>query len=473
MTSRKMRRPQRLGDKGWTRRRVMGGAVAVMGGIMPGAACAHTGVARVPDHRRPGDRDDNAATIRALATRLPVHFPAGLGLAADGAYLLKAVPLLAGAIIQGDGPATVLRALPDAMAVLVAASGASGETLDGIVLRDLRIEGLVTATGFREHWNLVSLSGVDGVRIQRVQFVGFAGDGLYLGAEYGWPKREPRIIRNVIVRDCLFDGVNNDNRNGISVTGGSDITIEGCKFRRCSRSTMPGPIDFEPDPFSFYRIERVRVLNCDFEDCGGNVGQVCIAIPAVVPPPRDVRISGNSFRGYHGTGGDIVITINREPDAMMASMDCVIEKNIGVGGYSGIQIFSGKGILIRNNHWTRYKSRSLLGYTSASAGVMDVTISDRFDGCGWREGVALAVYKGDGVRLEGNIFTGTGNGGAGSAPLYIGTGRIRRLMLVRNDWRSNPDARGLIIVERGADYAPGTAKVTGNILPAGRILPNL
>ena len=283
-------------------------------------------------------------------------------------------------------------------------------------------------------------------------------------------KREPRIIRDVLVRDCLFDGINNDNRNAITVTGGTDIRIDRCHFRRCTRPDMPGPIDFEPDPFPFYRLARLQVTGCDFEDCGGNVGQIGLVVPAIVPLPRHVVMSGNTFRRYHGTGGDIAVTINRQPEADNPAMDCVIEDNVGTGGYGGVQIFSGKGIIIRRNRWTGYSSRSFLGFDQPTAGVMDVTISDRFERCGWREGVALAIYKADGVRLDGNHFAHSGNEGDGSAPLYIGKGRVRRLALLRNEWRDNTTAAP-VTIERDADYLSGTTEIAGNVLSAGQKLP--
>lgn len=439
------------------------------------ASCnAHTGEVRVSDLRRPGDPDDTAALTRALQLGTPVYCPAGQGSGPDGAYILRSVPLRSGATIRGDGEASVLRLARDARSALVGESPTAAAPLENIALRDLRIEGRVTETGFREHWNLVSLSGVSGVRIERVQFVGFASDGLYLGAEYGWPVREPRTIRDILVRDCVFDGVNNDNRNAISVTGGVDITIDRCRFTRCTRPTMPGPIDFEPDAFPFYRLERLRVTNCDFDNCGGNVGQIAFVVPAIVPPPRDVLISGNSFQKYHGTGGDVMMTIHRQPDAATLAMKCVIEDNVGTGGNSGFQIFSGKDIVIRNNRWTGYAGRSFLGFGEPTAGVMNIIVSgDKFTKCGWREGLALAVYKGDGIRLEGICFKQTGNGGPGSAPLYLGKDRVRRLSLLRNDWRDNPASPGLIIVEHGADYLPGSTQVTGNLVPDGRSLPAL
>lgn len=460
--------------QGWSRRRLLRSLAAVGAGLPATLGCqAPSRAASVPDYRRPGDRDDSAAVLRAMDAASTIHFPAGQGMASDGAYLLHEVPLRSGSTVHGDGPGSVLRATAaDTKAVLAAVSASTAAPLRDIVVRDLTIEGRVAQTGFREHWNTFQVSGVDGLKIERVAFVGFAGDGLCLCAEVAHAVgRDPRVIRNVLVSDCLFDGVANDNRNAISVTGGADITIDRCRFRRCTRPTMPGPIDFEPDPFPFYRLERLRVTNCDFEDCGGNVGQIAVIVPAIVPPPRGVLIANNRFRRYRGSGGDIAVSINREPDAGTRPMDCVIERNTGTDGYGGIHLFSGRGITVRDNHWTGYSGRGFVGYDAPDAGVRDVTVSDRFDRCGWRDGVALAVYKGDGVRLSGNRFTATGNNGAGSAPLYLGTGRIRRLALVDNDFRGNPDARGLIIVERGADYLTATGEVTGNLLPDKRRLP--
>lgn len=451
-----------------SRRHFLGGIAALAASLPLIAECRGQAAAmRVPDFRRPGDADDTAAALRAMQQGSILYFPAGGGSAPDGAYRLNALPLRSDVTLYGDSDRSVLRTTPAAMAALSIVSKTSTDPLTRITIRNLRIEGLVASTGFREHWNLISVSGVDGLNIEGVQFVGFAGDGLYLGAEFGWPVRSPRIIRNVVVRDCLFDGVNNDNRNGISVTGGFGILIDQCRFVRCTRPNMPGPIDFEPDAFAFYRLENLRVTNCSFEQCGGNVGQIAVTVPAVASPPRSILIANNRFRTYRGTGGDIAVSINREPTAALPSMDCVIENNDGDGGYGGFQIFSAKGVTIRGNQWRNYASRSFLGFTLPDAGVSDVTVSDRFDHCGWREGIALALYKGTDVTLSNNLFTGTGNGRPGSAPLYLGKGRIRGLSVVANDWRNNPQAVGLVTVENGADYRPATTRIESNLLPPG------
>lgn len=454
-----------------TRRHFLGGIAALASSLPLIADCQGQGATmRVPDFRQAGDADDTAAALRAMQQGSILYFPAGGGSAADGAYRLNALQLRSGVTLYGDGERSVLRTMPAAMAALSIVSRTNAAPLTQITIRNLRVEGLVTTTGFREHWNLVSVSGVDGLRIEGVQFAGFAGDGLYLGAEFGWPVRTPRVIRNVTVQNCLFDGLNNDNRNGISVTGGSGISIDRCRFMRCTRPNMPGPIDFEPDAFAFYRLENLRVTNCTFDQCGGNVGQIAVMIPAVVASPRSIVIANNRFRTYRGTGGDIAVSINREPTAATPSMDCVIENNDGDGGYGGFQIFSAKGVVIRGNHWRNYASRSFLGFPLPNAGVSSVSVSDRFERCGWREGIALALYKGTDVTLENNQFTDSGNGRPGSAPLYLGKGRIRGLAVLANDWRDNPRAIGLVTVEHGADYQPTTTRIENNLLPSGRKL---
>lgn len=463
------RRPSAL--RSLTRRHFLGGVAALATGLPLIASCRTQGAAiRVSDLRQAGDPDDTAAALRAMEQGTVLYFPAGAGSGEDGAYHLNGLQLRSGVTIYGDGERSVLRTTAAAMAALSIVSPTNSKPLTQIEIRNLRVEGLVTTTGFREHWNLISVSGVDGLQIEGVQFVGFAGDGLYLGAEFGWPVRTPRIIRNVIVRNCVFDGVNNDNRNGISITGGSGILIDRCRFVRCSRANMPGPIDFEPDAFAFYKLDNLQVTHCTFENCGGNVGQIAIVIPAIVAPPRFIRIANNQFRKYRGTGGDISVSINRQPTADTPSMDCVIENNDGEGGYGGFNIFSAKGVMIRGNQWRNYASRSFLGFTLSNAGVSDVMVSDNFQRCGWQEGIALSIYKGINVTLINSRFIDSGNGRPGSAPLYLGTGRIRGLSVIGNDWRDNPRAVGLVTIEHGADYRPNTTRLENNLIPFGRTL---
>ncbi len=450
-------------------------ALCLVLAVKPAVACASPTLSRfaVPGYRRAGDTDDTAATIRAMALGGITYFPAGGGSGPGGTYVLDAVPLRARSMLEGDGPRSILTPAREATAALRAMSQSPDQVLDDISLRNFRLEGSVSTSGFREHYHLVSMSGVSDVLIENIEFAGFSGDGLYLGAEHQAVSREPRTIRRIVVRHCLFDGVNNDNRNGISVTGGTDITIDRCRFWRCTRSNMPGPIDFEPDAYPFYSLRRLTVTNCQFEACGGNVGQIGFFVPPEVPLPQDVRIEGNSFRDYRGTGGDIVLAVNREPGAGSPSMNFLIEGNEGVGGNSGFRIYSGKGVVIRSNRWTEYKGHSHLGFNETKSGVRDIVVSDQFLRCGSISGLALAIHKGSNIALRQTVFRGTGNGRPTSAPVYLGPGRIRGLSMIDNDWRDNPASAGMIILERDTDLLPGTTRLAGNSVSEGRSIPSL
>jgi hypothetical protein len=85
---------------------------------------------------------------------------------------------------------------------------------------------------------------------------GFRGDGIIFGSGLN-DNAAPNTLTerhnvDVTVTNCYIDGVNNDNRNGISVIDGNGVTIENNYFTRCSRSNMPGAIDIEPDAGVFY-----------------------------------------------------------------------------------------------------------------------------------------------------------------------------------------------------------------------------
>lgn len=423
-----------------------------------------------PALRRRGDAGDTPAIARALATGQPVHLPAGGGSGPGGVYLVDMLDLPEGATISGDGATTVVRSTGPRVPNVFRVDG-SRVTTRGITLRDMVIEGHVLNGGFVEHHNLVNLSGVSDCLIENVTFRGFAGDGLYLGAEREGIERVPRQNARVTVRGCVFDGVNNDNRNGISVTGGSDIVIDRCRFVRCTRPDMPGPVDFEADGFAFYMFERISVTNCVFEGCGGNVGQVSLITPEQVRRlPRGVTISGNRFSRYRGSGSDVAIIVHRRPVASMPSMEVVIENNTGNDGRAGVRLYSGKGIIVRNNRWQRYLGQSFIGYTGHTDGCLDIQISDYFEECGTIDGAALGIYNAGAVTISASRFTRCGNEKPGASCILLAPGRSDGIVLADNDFLGN--APGVIPVRRNPEHvlARRPDVRSGNLSRSGRVL---
>lgn len=414
------------------RRHVLG-----MIGALPLLACNPASAAEPIDAstlRQRGDVGDTAALARALGSGRPVYLPAGGGSGAHGDYIVDMLALPDGATLAGDGPATILRSSSARVSSILHVDGIRPQTRN-ITLRKMTLAGYAASNGFVEHHNLLNMSGVADCLIEEMHFKGFAGDGIYIGAEREGPARLPRENARVTIRNCTFDGVNNDNRNGISVTGGLDISIDNCHFVRCTRPDMPGPIDFEADDFPFYVFDRLSVTNCTFERCGGNVGQVSIVTPARVRQvPRNIRITDNRFIGYVGTGSDVALTVHRPASTQMPDMNILIENNIGTDGRAGIRLYSGRGITIRGNRWTRYLGQMLIGYAEQDNGCIDVHVSDRFEQCGTVDGFALGVYNASNISIAESQFIDCGNRQPDSACILFGTGQSRNITIQDNDF---------------------------------------
>jgi hypothetical protein len=144
--------------------------------------------------------------------------------------------------LVGDGSGSVLQGRAGVI-LLQGLSPSPGTFLENIELRGLRLTGAVTKAGFAEHVHLVSIAGVRNLLVDDVHFIGFQGDGLYLGASTD----NSRHNLDVRVVNCTFDGIDKNNRNCISVIDGDGVSVRGCVFRRSSRRDMPGFIDVEPN----------------------------------------------------------------------------------------------------------------------------------------------------------------------------------------------------------------------------------
>lgn len=172
-----------------------------------------------------------------------------------------------------------------------------------IKIHDMTFEGEVAAAGFNPQFHFLSLNAVSDVEIFRTAFIGFRGDGVYLGSSQ--TADIERHNQNVIIHHCIFDGVNNDNRNGISIIDGSAVTIHNNKFIRCTRADMPGPIDVEPDLSVFALIKDIDVNNNEFDTCGG-VAIFQVYLPNGLDytvPAQNIRFTKNWIKANCLTAG--------------------------------------------------------------------------------------------------------------------------------------------------------------------------
>lgn len=407
-----------------------------------------------------GIADDSVAIQAAVTSHLNVYLPPGDYLCNDiinlreGSNLfgagMKATRIVRnGNNVGGQG-------------VLYANSGSPSILLDGIVVRDMMLDGQVAALGFSEHRHLISLNGVRNARIERVKFLGFRGDGLYIGTGLSG---EERHNKDCVVRDSVFDGVNKDNRNAISVIDVDGMLISGNSFENTTRSTMPGAIDFEPNGTAAEVIKNITVTDNTFRNIGGNVGVISLAIAAATPAASGVVIRGNKF---YNVSIVLTVSMNRAPSASTTDSGIIFTGNYANTINKPFQIFGCRGVTISENVFSTALGTSLVGYEAVSSNVRDITISsNRFIECAYSSvGVVVQVYGVDHLIIDANHFENCGRGLAGSNVInFSGTGSpTSSYIRMLNNTITNSAGKALIAIGKDPThtFTPATNHEWGN-----------
>lgn len=240
-----------------------------------------------------GATDDAALAIAMADTSatLSIYFPAGGGRnpGLNGDYEIStdpwAVPDVtpsrgnitrSNVTLYGDGMYTTIIRQPFASNQMFMAHvdpAAPTSLLTNITIRDMSLLGNSTArnaanpspSAYNEHNHLLRVAGIAGLTIQDVEFRDFMGDGLNLSSPLS--SLVPHNS-NLLVERCRFDGVNNLNRNGISILDCDTWDILGCAFLNVTRAGQPAAIDIEPEQ-SDAVVRAGTVYNCSFQNLGG------------------------------------------------------------------------------------------------------------------------------------------------------------------------------------------------------------
>jgi hypothetical protein len=236
-----------------------------------------------------GVTDDTAAVQAACTAANGVFFP-------SGTYKVTSpITLKSNNMVFGEGASSVIlyTGTATSQGALYANSGSASTYVENLVVQNIKILGTVATAGFSEFVHLISFSGVRNCLIDNCEIVGFRGDGIYIGS--GDLAGQERHNIDVTISNCYIDGVNNDNRNGVSVIDGTSVTIENNYFTRCTRSNMPGAIDIEPDDNVYHIIRNISIRNNRIYDCRGGVAAITIFLPIQTwtTPPNGFVVEGN------------------------------------------------------------------------------------------------------------------------------------------------------------------------------------
>lgn len=340
-------------------------------------------------------------------------------------YAIKNIDCFGGIEIAGSGPQTGFILVSGAQYGL-GVNRADGGTADPannakhIRFRDFQITGRCVSDGFSEFVPNFFLSAVSDVLLEGVWCTAFQGDGVILAS--GVSGTAERHNESIVIRGCRFDGVNNQNRNAVSIIDGTNVTVADCTFVNCTKATMPGAVDMEPDQ-PYERIDGVKVTGNRFSGVGGNVGVVSLVLWQTqadrVRPARSVFIDGNVFDNTCTNTSLVTALQVGSASASTEPVALTITNNLADGFAGNYQyLLAGiRGVIVDNNSWKNCGAMPLVGF-GGSRNCHDVYLGpgERFYKCGSVSTSGLSIFDCSKLKISATFDScGATNGSFGYA----------------------------------------------------------
>ena len=323
-----------------------------------------------------GVTDDTAAFLAAMTAAPNVYVPEGTYCVDAGNSTGCLITSGTGFNVYGDGEKSVIKRFSynPASSCINFDSGSASSFIDDIKFSNLKFLGDVATLGHNETYgHLLRMNGVRRVVIEKCYFEGPRSDAILIGSGAGGGTERHNF--DVVIRDCVFDGVlygATGGRNAISFIDVDRATIEGNVFRNWSRNDMPGCICFEPDD-AFGIIKNVTISGNKFSNCGGNRGHVAISVDNIANANwANIIVIGNTFATNNVVSLYCSNTLGTVPNAVIIAdntiTDCEHILFHPVGSVYGLSIVdnstfastSGYGrILIGDNTTTGRTSKEI------------------------------------------------------------------------------------------------------------------
>ena len=360
------------------------------------------------------------------------------------------------------------------------------DNVRAITCHQIHFLGTVVSDGFQEFKHLIMMQGATDIDIQTCWFTGWQGDALVIRSG-NFTAAAQNI--NVKVKGCVFDGVNNNNRNAISITDVYGMTIRDNKFINCTRNgsptytapdaydtfdteqgpPMPGAIDIEPNTADTYVVlNDIYIGHNTCSNIQGNVAAIGMTMPIATEdftgqPVRNITVEHNVLDDVN-TG----LRFSQVQNAMVTNALTpanvkMFNNTITDATARSFWLFGVRGVDMSYNHFERCANAGAIGWIAVEENCEQVNINNNyFRHCGTVDGSALTVYKSSHLDFIGNVFDNCGVTGGGFGVLFSFTAgtsseiRIERNTLVNNEGLTT----GLFSLSGGGVIATGNGDNT-------------
>ena len=293
----------------------------------------------------------------------------------------------------------------------LANSELTSDRIKNVKFTGLTIKGTVDVDGFSQFVHLWLIQGGENVIIDNCDFIGFRGDAIGV--------RSTTVVKahnkHVVIKNCLFDGVNKDNRNAISVIDAEELLITNNTFVNITRPDMVGAIDFEPNPaYDWITLRHIEVSNNNFRQIGGNVAAIAtyftVAQHELTRPIKFFNIFDNYFEDCNN-----VLRVSQEVGRVLTDTDESIElsfrNNYIKNCVRSFWLYGVKGIDIKDNVFDSLDEGSRIGWTRDSfQNCIEINIEDNlFKRNGFNDGLVISLYDVSKINIKENIFQDCGD----------------------------------------------------------------
>lgn len=372
----------------------------------------------------------NALNFVAITTNpyTTVYLPEGTYLTQQSASGLGGLIIYGNSTIRGDGWATIIRAIGGATSVASglleinpwdAGSSDPSQNLKNIVIADMQFQQTTVEDGFLQGMECITTASVTDLTIRNCKFSNMRSDAIYLGNGTHVATGE-RHNQRIKILDCVVDGVNWENRQGISLLDGDDVLIQGCSFWNTTRNDMPGAIDIEPNSQAANPICRNIVISDNsFYYVGGNSGNIGITFGKsniqYLTPQQGITIIGNTFWRWADGQTGVLFQQSQYPQEASLRNDVIIADNQFLSSPAGanpgtgtlaLQVDGVKGIDVHDNLFNGIYVGVACGFQMKS---MDVSFRNNvFRECGWF-GDVFQVTNTQRLTIADNLFDKCGD----------------------------------------------------------------